>query len=114
MERRIMRQQIGELISEALAMFIIIAFGDSVACMYVLYDPSPYLNAYWGVCIAWGLAVTISIYATASISGTHGNPAVTLTLAIHRGFAWKNVLPYCVSQVIAAFIGAAVVYPLFD
>lgn len=35
-----MRQAIGELISEALAMFIIIGLGDSVACMYVLYDPS--------------------------------------------------------------------------
>ena len=46
------RQLLGELISEAIAMLIIIAFGDSVACMYVLYDPSPYLNAYWGVCIA--------------------------------------------------------------
>jgi len=36
-----MRQAIGELISEALAMFIIIGLGDSVACMYGLYDPSP-------------------------------------------------------------------------
>jgi len=108
-----MRQQIGELISEALAMFIIIAFGDSVACMYVLYDPSPYLNAYWGVCIAWGLAVTIAIYATASVSGTHANPAVTLALAIFRDFSWKKVVPYWIAQVIGAFHGAAIVYVLF-
>jgi glycerol uptake facilitator protein len=113
MERRIMRQKIGELISEALAMFIIIAFGDSVACMYVLYDPSPYQNAYWGVCIAWGLAVTIAIYATGSISGTHANPAVTLALALFRGFSWKKVIPYWVAQVIGAFLGAAIVYALF-
>jgi glycerol uptake facilitator protein len=30
---------LGELISEAMAVLIIIAFGDSVACMYVLYTP---------------------------------------------------------------------------
>jgi glycerol uptake facilitator protein len=108
-----MRQTIGELISEALAMFIIIGLGDSVACMYVLYDPSPYQNAYWGVCIAWGLAVTIAIYATASVSGTHANPAVTLALALFRGFPWKKVLPYTVAQVIGAFLGAAIVYVLF-
>lgn len=108
-----MRQKIGELISEALAMFIIIAFGDSVACMYVLYDPSPYQNAYWGVCIAWGLAVTIAIYATGSISGTHANPAVTLALALFRDFPWKKVIPYWIAQVIGAFLGAAIVYALF-
>src|SRR5690348_18295638 len=58
----------GELISEAVAMLIIIAFGDSVAAMYGLYDPSPYQHAYWGVCIAWGLAVTIAIYTTGAVS----------------------------------------------
>jgi glycerol uptake facilitator protein len=47
------RQDFGELLAEALAVFIIIAFGDSVAAMYTLYNPSPYLNSYWGVCIAW-------------------------------------------------------------
>jgi glycerol uptake facilitator protein len=46
----------GELISEGVAVLIIIAFGDAVAAMYFLYDPSPYLNAYWGVRISWGIA----------------------------------------------------------
>lgn len=108
------RQLIGELISEAIAIFIIIAFGDSVACMYVLYDPSPYVNAYWGVCISWGLAVTIAIYVTGSVSGTHANPAVTLALAIFRGFSWRKVVPYWIAQVIGAFLGAVIVYVLFQ
>ena len=47
------REFVGQLVSEAMAMFIIIAFGDSVAAMYFLYTPSPYQQAYWGVCIAW-------------------------------------------------------------
>lgn len=108
------RELLGELISEAVAIFIIIALGDSVACMYVLYDPSPYVNAYWGVCMAWGLAVTLAIYVTGSVSGTHANPAVTLALAVFRGFPWKKVLPYWVAQVIGAFLGAAIVYLLFQ
>jgi glycerol uptake facilitator protein len=103
----------GEMISEAMAMFIIIAFGDSAAAMYTLYDPSPYKQAYWGVCIAWGLAVTLAIYVTGAVSGTHANPAVTLALAAFRGFSWKKVIPYTVAQVIGAFLGAAIVYVLF-
>jgi glycerol uptake facilitator protein len=105
---------IGELISEAVAMFIILAFGDSVAAMYVLYDPSPYQHAYWGVCIAWGLAVTIAIYTTASVTGCHANPAVTLALAVYRKFSWKKVVPYCLAQTVGGFLGAGVVYVLFS
>jgi glycerol uptake facilitator protein len=107
------RQLLGELISEAIAVLIIIAFGDSVACMYVLYDPSPYVNAYWGVCMSWGLAVTLAIYVTGSISGTHANPAVTLALAVFRGFSWKKVLPYWAAQLLGGFLGAVIVYALF-
>ncbi|HHW4668199.1 MAG TPA: MIP/aquaporin family protein [Xylella fastidiosa subsp. multiplex] len=108
------RKMFGELISEAIAMFIIITLGESAAAMYILYDPSPYQNAYWGLCICWGLAVTIAIYVTASVSGTHANPAVTLALALYRGFPWKKVLPYWAAQVIGAFIGAMIVYQLYS
>lgn len=103
----------GELLSEAVAMGIIIAIGDSVAAMYSLYDPSPYQQAYWGVCIAWGLAVTIAIYTTGSVSGCHANPAVTLALALYRKFPWTKVLPYFLAQVLGGFAGALVVYLLY-
>ena len=105
---------LGELIAEAVAMFLIIAIGDSVAAMYSLYDPSPYQTAYWGVCITWGLAVTIAIYTTASVSGCHANPAVTLALACFRQFSWRKVLPYCFAQITGGFLGAAIVYALFS
>lgn len=100
----------GELISEFIAVLIIIMFGDSVAAMYVLYDPSPYANAYWGVAIVWGLGVTIAIYVTGAVSGTHANPAVTLSLTLFRGFSWRKVLPYCLAQIAGGFAGAALVY----
>ena len=105
---------VGELISECIAMFIIITMGCSAAAMYVLYDPSPYQNAYWGVCIAWGLSVTIAIYVTGAVSGTHANPAVTLALTIYRGFPLRKVVPYWAAQTIGAFLGAAVVYLMFS
>lgn len=104
---------LGELISECIAMLIVIAFGDFVAAMYTLYDPSPYKMAYWGVCISWGLGVTIAIYATGAVSGTHANPAVTLALAIYRGFSWRKVPFYMLAQIVGGFLGAAIVYLLF-
>src|SRR5579862_5929153 len=107
------RQDFGELLAEAVAVFIIIAFGDSVVAVSLIYNPSPYLNSYWGVCIAWGLAVTMAIYATGSISGTHANPAVTLALALYRDFSWRKVIPYFVAQVIGGILGAGLVYILY-
>ena len=107
------RQDFGEYLAEALAVFIIIAFGDSVAAMYTVYTPNPYQGSYWGVCIAWGLSVTMAIYATGSISGTHANPAVTLALALYRRFSWRKVLPYWVAQVIGGILGAGLVYVLY-
>jgi glycerol uptake facilitator protein len=109
-----LKGRIGELISECLAVFIIITFGCSAAAMYTLYDPSPYQNAYWGVCIAWGMSVTIAIYVTGAVSGTHANPAITLSLALYRGFPWKKVPTYVAAQVVGGFLGAAIVYVMFQ
>lgn len=103
----------GELISEVIAVFIIITLGNSAAAMLILYDPSPYAQAYWGLCIAWGLAVTIAIYVTGAVSGTHANPAVTLALVLFRGFPKRKALPYVGAQLLGAFLGAAMVYSMF-
>ncbi|WP_239029592.1 MIP/aquaporin family protein [Novacetimonas pomaceti] len=108
------RQFFGELISECLAVMIIVLIGDSVAAMYTLYDPSPYKLSYWGVCIVWGLGVTIAIYITGSVSGTHANPAVSVSLALYRGFPWRKVLPYCGAQVLGGMIGAMLVYVMYQ
>lgn len=108
------KRLIGELLSEFIAVMIIITLGDSAAAMITLYDPSPYATAYWGVCIAWGLAVTLAIYVTGAVSGTHANPAVTLALVLFRGFEARKAPLYIVAQIAGGFVGAALVYQLFQ
>lgn len=107
------KKELGELISEFIAVLIIITIGDSAAAMYVLYDPSPYATSYFGVCIVWGLGVTLAIYVTGAVSGTHANPAVTLALALFRGFPARKVLPYWIAQVLGGLAGAAIVLQMF-
>jgi glycerol uptake facilitator protein len=103
-----------QLAAEFLGTFVLILFGTGVVAMVVLF---PTKNAgevvhggYTNITLGWGLAVTMGIYVAGKISGAHLNPAVTLSLAVFRGFPWRNVLPYSIAQTAGAFLAAALVY----
>jgi glycerol uptake facilitator protein len=105
---------LAELIAECFGTFILVAFGDGVVAMVILFGhgtPGEIVNGgFTNITLAWGLGVTMGIYLTAKISGAHLNPAVTLALAAFRGFPWRKVIPYSVAQTIGAFLAAAHVY----
>ena len=63
-----------------------------------------------GVALAFGLTVLTMAYAVGHISGGHFNPAVTVGLCAGGRFPAKDVIPYIVTQVIAAIAAAAVLY----
>lgn len=62
------------------------------------------------ICLGWGFAVMLSIYAVGTISGAHLNPAVTLAFAIKGDLSWNLVPGYMISQVAGAIIGAVLVF----
>jgi glycerol uptake facilitator protein len=109
---------LGELVSEFLGTFIIIAFGDGVVAMVVAAlnqsgrGPKPFVaQADWlMIAFGWGFAVAFGVWVAGGVSGAHLNPAVTLALAVRRGFAWNKVASYIAAQVLGAFVGAALVY----
>lgn len=63
-----------------------------------------------GVSFAFGLTVLTMAYAIGHISGCHLNPAVSVGLFVGGRFPASSLLPYIVSQVIGAVIGAGVLY----
>ncbi len=101
---------VGECISEFIGSWILIFIGCGSVASMVLSGAS---ISQWEIGVIWGLAVTMAIYITGAVSGTHINPAVTIALMVHRDFPKKKVLPYIVSQVLGCFVGAATVYFLF-
>lgn len=96
-----------ELLAEYLGTFVLIAFGAGVVAQTVLSSGDN--GSYIAINIAWGLGVTMGVYVAGGVSGAHLNPAVTLALAVRRGFAWRKVLPYAAAQTAGAFSGAAIV-----
>jgi aquaporin Z len=61
-----------------------------------------------GVSIAFGLTVLTMAYAFGHISGGHFNPAVTLGAWLCKRVETRAVLPYMLTQVVAAIAAAAV------
>jgi glycerol uptake facilitator protein len=59
------------------------------------------------------MGVTFGVYVGGGVSGAHLNPAVTLAMAVRRGFSWARVVPYWFAQVVGAFAGAALVYLVY-
>ncbi len=105
---------LAEVLAEFLGTFVLIAFGVGVVAMVVLFPSSSagetVHGGYTNITLGWGLGVTMGIYVAGAISGAHLNPAVTLTLAVFKGFPWRKVVPYSLAQTAGAFVAAALVY----
>jgi glycerol uptake facilitator protein len=99
------RTLVGELAAEFAGTLILILFGVGVVAQVVAGGIGDHDSIAW----AWGLGVVLGVYVAARISGAHLNPAVTLALAVFRGFSWSKVLPYAVAQTLGAFVAALLV-----
>src|SRR3954468_3617858 len=99
------RTLVGELAAEFAGTLILILFGIGVVAQVVAGGYGDHDSIAWG----WGLGVVLGVYTAARISGAHLNPAVTLALAVFRGFAWRKTLPYMGAQVLGAFVAALIV-----
>jgi glycerol uptake facilitator protein len=104
----------GECLAEFLGTMVLILLGAGVVAMTVLFAsgaPGEVVNGgYTNITLGWGLAVMMGIFTAGKTSGAHLNPAVTVALAVFRGFSWARVGPYAAAQIAGAFTGAALVF----
>ena len=96
-----------ELLGEFAGTLILILFGLAVVAQVVTTGGA--LGGHDSIAWAWGLGVTLGIYTCARVSGAHLNPAVTIALAVFRGFAWSKVGPFVLAQTLGAFVAALIV-----
>jgi MIP family channel proteins len=97
-----------EAAAEFLGTFILIVFGVGVVAQTVLSRGAN--GSYLAINLGWGLAVMLGVYVAAGVSGAHLNPAVTLALAVARGFPWAKVPVFVMAQMAGAFAASAIVY----
>jgi len=95
----------GEVTAEFSGTLVLILFGCGVVAQVVAGGTGDTSSIHW----AWGLGATFGMYVAGRVSGAHLNPAVTLALAVFRGFKWRKVTPYVGAQLLGAFTAALIV-----
>ena len=66
-----------------------------------------------GVAATFGIIVTAMIYVFGNISGTHINPAVTISLALGKLLPKNEVLGYITAQILGAILASSLLHIMF-
>ena len=97
-------------LGEFIGSMIVIAFGGGVVAGVVLKGSKAENGSWTLICMAWGLAVTMAIYAVGDLSGAHLNPVVSLSFALTGQFDWSLVPGYILAQLLGTFTGGIIVW----
>ena len=99
------------LLAEFLGTAILLLLGIGVNANTSLKNTIGNKDSSWVlVTMAWGLSVFIAVFITASYSGAHLNPAVTIGLAVTGKFSWSLVSGYVIAQFLGAILGSWLAY----
>ena len=112
---------IGErCVAEVAGTFILVFIGSGAATLSKLVPHNGHFPATAAdlllLALGFGFALFVAVMIFGRISGAHVNPAVTISLAATGNFAWSDVLPYIVAQLVGAVLGAlgiAIIYGKF-
>ena len=100
--------------AEFIGTFLIVQIGTG-AVMSAVYTDS--LVGLFQIASTWIIAVTVAICTTASISGAHLNPAVSVAFAMIRpsSFDWKKkLIPYSIAQLLGSIFASWVNFTLYS
>src|SRR5262245_24615274 len=96
--------------AEFFGTMILVVLGNGVVAGVLLKNSKSENEGWLTVVLAWGLAVTLAIYAVGSISGAHLNPAITISLVVTGDFPADQLVGYLLGQLAGAFTGATLVW----
>ena len=94
------------LIAELFGTFLLV-FGGVGTALFM----APTIGAF-SVAFAFGLTVIAGAYAVGHISGGHFNPAVSIGAAASGRFAWRDVGPYAIAQIVGGALATLVIFAI--
>jgi len=97
-------------LAELIGTTILVLLGDGVCANVALSKTNGNDSGWIVITFGWAIAVFTGVFISASASGAHLNPAVTLGFATAGTFPWANVPTYLAAQFIGAALGAFLVW----
>lgn len=105
---------IRRLVAEGLGTAILVAVVIGSGIMGERLAAGNAAIALLGNTLATAAALVVLILVFAPVSGAHFNPAVSLSFALQRKLAWRELLAYVPVQVAGAIAGAFLAHLMFD
>ncbi|HEY5880556.1 MAG TPA: MIP/aquaporin family protein [Nakamurella sp.] len=103
------------IIGEVVGSFLIAFLGLGIGFTATTWSSptSSYFAGIWPTVFGWAFAIAMAIYVSATLSGAHFNPAITLAMAATGRHPWRLVPLYIACQFVGWFLGAAVLVAIF-
>jgi len=98
---------------EFIGTLLLVLLGNGVVANVVLQDTKGSASGWIVITFGWGMAVFVAVWCVGASSGAHINPAVTLGLAAAGKFAWAEVTPYLIAQMLGGIAGATFVFLVY-
>jgi len=101
-----------ECLAESLGVFFYVYAGVGSQASFVVggLANQPALGSLFQVGTAYAIGIVLALTVCASTSGGHFNPCVTITFAIYKGFPWRKVPRYIISQILGGYVACLIVY----
>ncbi|GME35596.1 aquaporin-like protein [Neofusicoccum parvum] len=97
-----------EMAAEATGVFFYVYPGIAATASFFLNETEPAFGSLLQIGFAYAFGIAFAIITSASTSGGHFNPAITICFAIWQGFPWKKVPMYIFAQVFGAFMAGLI------
>jgi glycerol uptake facilitator protein len=100
-------------LAEFIGTTMMMIIGNGVVANVVLPKTKGNNGGLISIVLGWTIAVFVGVYISASSSGAHLNPAVTIALATAGKFEWSLVPMYLLAQLLGSMMGAFLIWMVY-
>jgi len=97
-------------LAEFIGTMFIILLGNGVVANVLLAKSKGQNGGWIVITFGWAIAVFVGVYSSATVSGAHLNPAISIALAAIGKFEWALVPSYILAQLLGAMTGSLLMW----